>query len=340
MCTDFLLTAADGGFVNGRSMEFGLELNSRPFVRRRGEVMRSPAPKRPRKRDGLQWRAKYGYVGMNALGLSTVVDGLNERGLSVGTLWLPGSEYQKVKHPRRALSVLLVNDWLLGTCASVADVNRRAAHRRSVGLQADGAETRSDPLRGARCTRTLHRHRVHRRPAAHLRQPDCDPTNAPAFPWHLDNVRNYVGLSPWDVDGAKVIGTPFMPTGNGSGLRGIPGYFTPPSRLIRTLFLMNAALQAKDAHAARNMALHILNDTDIPKGVVRYNSAQRQEGQRPHAVGRRQGLRGHLRLPALRRPRPPAHRPEQDRLPKNQIRTITEPPVGTHEATEIEVVVA
>ena len=67
MCTDFLLAAADGGFVNGRSMEFGLELNSRPFVRRRGEVMRSPAPDKPRARDGLQWRVKYGYVGMNAL---------------------------------------------------------------------------------------------------------------------------------------------------------------------------------------------------------------------------------------------------------------------------------
>src|ERR1700712_5470105 len=127
MCTDFLLkTKFTAGkkrsFVNGRSMEFGLELNSRPLVRRRGEVMRSRTPDETLAENGLQWTVNYGYVGMNALGLSSVVDGLNERGLSVGTLWLPGSEYQKVTDPGRALSVLLVNDWLLGTCAWVADV--------------------------------------------------------------------------------------------------------------------------------------------------------------------------------------------------------------------------
>jgi Linear amide C-N hydrolases, choloylglycine hydrolase family len=85
-------------------------------------VMRSRTPDKTLARNGLQWTVNYGYVGMNILGLSSVVDGLNERGLSVGSLWLPGSEYQKVSDPGRALSVLLVNDWLLGTCASVADV--------------------------------------------------------------------------------------------------------------------------------------------------------------------------------------------------------------------------
>src|ERR1700709_1992921 len=96
MCTDFLLAAECGDFVNGRSMEFGSELNSRPFVRRRGEVMRSRTPDKTLERNGLQWTVKYGYIGMNVLDFSSVVDGLNERGLSVGTLWLPGSEYQQV----------------------------------------------------------------------------------------------------------------------------------------------------------------------------------------------------------------------------------------------------
>ena len=49
----------------------------------------------------------------------------------------------------------------------------------------------------------------------------------------------------------------------------------PPSRLIRTLFLINSALQAKDAGEARNLALHILNDTDLPKGTKRPGSPRR-----------------------------------------------------------------
>src|SRR5262245_54308484 len=112
MCTDFLLaTASDGSLVNGRSLDFGLALNWHPFVGGRGAMMQPPAPRKlraPRRpRDGLRWPVKYGYVGMNVFDLNLVVDGLNERGLSVGTLWLPGSEYQKVTNDRRALSVLL-----------------------------------------------------------------------------------------------------------------------------------------------------------------------------------------------------------------------------------------
>ena len=268
MCTDFLLTAADRSFVNGRSMEFGLELNSRPFVRRRGEVMRSPAPEKPRARDGLRWRVKYGYVGMNALGLSLLVDGLNERGLSVGTLWLPGSQYQKVEHRSRALNVLMVNDWLLGTCGTITNIK---AALPTVEVWAGGLqESKLDPVhfavhdargRSIVIEYTGGKLHIYDNPIATL-------TNAPVFPWHLDNVRNYVGLTPWDVGETRVNGTEFTQTGHGSGLRGIPGDFTP-SRLIRTLFLMSAAdRQAKGGHAARNLALHILNDVDIPKGVI------------------------------------------------------------------------
>ena len=71
----------------------------------------------------------------------------------------------------------------------------------------------------------------------------------------------------------------FLQTGHGSGLRGIPGDFSPPSRLIRTLSFMNSAnRKAKGGHAARNLPLHILNDVDIPKGVVRYKNADGETG--------------------------------------------------------------
>ena len=50
--------------------------------------------------------------------------------------------------------------------------------------------------------------------------PIASTTNAPVFPWHLENVRNYVGLTPWDVDEATVNGTVFTPTGHGSGFAG------------------------------------------------------------------------------------------------------------------------
>jgi choloylglycine hydrolase len=342
MCTDFLLAAADSSVVNGRSMEFGLDLKSRPFVRRRGEVMRSSAPKKPRALDGLQWTVKYGYVGMNALGLSSVVDGLNERGLSVGTLWLPGSEYQKVRDPRRALSVLLVNDWLLGTCASIADV--KAALPTVEVWAYKPMEQKLAPVHFAVHDANGHsivieytdgELQIYDNPIATL-------TNAPVFPWHLDNVRNYVGLTPWDVAETKVNGKKFTPTGHGSGLRGIPGDFTPPSRLIRTLFLMSAANhRAKNGRTARNLALHILNDIDIPKGVVRYKNAHGKIGddytQWAVVKDLTRLLYDYRRYEDL-----DLRRIDLNKIDFRTIKSgpISEPPIGKHEVTEIAVAAA
>jgi choloylglycine hydrolase len=341
MCTDFLLTARCGDLVNGRSMEFGIELDSKPLVRCRGEVMRSRTSDKSPERNGLEWTVKYGYVGMNVRKLSLVVDGLNERGLSVGTLWLPGSEYQQANDPSRALSVLLVNDWLLGTCASVADV--KAALPNVEVWAYTPMEEEFLPIHF-----TVHDldgcSIVIEYTAGKLHIYDNSiavTTNAPVFPWHLENVRNYVGLTPYDVTEAVVNGEEFMATGNGTGLRGLPGDFTPPSRLIRTLFLINSALQAEDAREARNLALHILNDTDLPKGIVRYagtyGETSNDRTQWVVVKDLTHRLFDYRRYEDL-----DLRRIDLKEIDFGTIKSgfISEPPIGTHEATEIAVVVA
>ena len=69
MCTDFLLMAADGdnSVVVGRSMEFGEDLDSQILVGGRGTKKHGAAPDSPL--GGLNWTAKYGYVGLNVAGL-------------------------------------------------------------------------------------------------------------------------------------------------------------------------------------------------------------------------------------------------------------------------------
>ena len=60
-------------------------------------------------------------------------------------------------------------------------------------------------------------------------------TNSPTFDWHLTNIRNYVKISAVDAGPLKIAGMTFAPLGQGSGLLGIPGDPTPPSRFIRAL---------------------------------------------------------------------------------------------------------
>jgi choloylglycine hydrolase len=57
--------------------------------------------------------------------------------------------------------------------------------------------------------------------------------------------------------------------GQGSGLRGLPGDFTPPSRFVRAVAFSQSALQSDTASQAILQAFHILNNFDIPYGAVR-----------------------------------------------------------------------
>ena len=94
-------------------------------------------------------------------------------------------------------------------------------------------------------------------------------SNSPAFDWHMTNLRNYVSFSPvnrppLDLGSVKVLGF-----GQGSGMLGIPGDFTPPSRFIRAVAYSASVLPAKTGSEAVLQAFHILNNFDIPKGATR-----------------------------------------------------------------------
>ena len=59
------------------------------------------------------------------------------------------------------------------------------------------------------------------------------------------------------------------PFGEGTGLFGMPGDHTSPSRFVRATAFANSALPPKTADDAVFSAFHILNHFDIPKGSIR-----------------------------------------------------------------------
>jgi choloylglycine hydrolase len=65
-------------------------------------------------------------------------------------------------------------------------------------------------------------------------------TNSPNYDWHLLNLRNYSNLTPWGAPATRNIdGVSLAPFGSGSGMLGLPGDFTPPSRFIRATAFVN-----------------------------------------------------------------------------------------------------
>jgi choloylglycine hydrolase len=275
-CTSFLLKAADGSPVYGRTMEFGFKLQSDAIVIPRGYALMATGPGG---KLGLTWKTRYGMVGLNAFGASAVADGLNEKGLAGGVLYFPGyagyADSAKTD-PTRALAPWDFLTWALTNFATVAEV--RAALNSvsiidiaepSLGVtpplhyalhDASGASLVVEPVGGAL--------KVYDNPLGVM-------TNSPPFDWHLTNLSNYVKLSPVDAEALKLSGQVFAPLGAGSGLLGIPGDPTPPSRFVRALGLAISAKPLPDAAQTVRLAEHILNNFDIPLGFIRPKAGEK-----------------------------------------------------------------
>ena len=94
-------------------------------------------------------------------------------------------------------------------------------------------------------------------------------TNSPSFDWHMTNLRNYISLNPRNAPPLRIDGESFAQLGQGSGMIGLPGDFTPPSRFVRAAIFSKTAVPSKTAQDGVEQVFHILNNFDIPVGVSR-----------------------------------------------------------------------
>ncbi|MGC1380347.1 MAG: choloylglycine hydrolase family protein [Candidatus Baltobacteraceae bacterium] len=269
-CTGIRLIANDGSVVVARTLEFGLDIESKIGVFPAGTPIAGVLPNGA---DGIQFKTKYGIVGANGFGLPTVVDGLNDRGLYVGEFFFPGmAGYANVtpENAARAMAGYQYSMWLLGNFATVAEVKAAYDH---VVLAATVV-----PQMGI--APPVHFRIVDKTGAAVVIEPIGgrlviydDPfgvlTNSPAFDWHLTNLNNYVGLSALNRAPVTVQGMTLNGFGQGSGFYGLPGDFTPPSRFVRAVAFQAAAVKPATAADAVQQVFHILNNFDIPVGAVR-----------------------------------------------------------------------
>jgi choloylglycine hydrolase len=94
-------------------------------------------------------------------------------------------------------------------------------------------------------------------------------TNSPAYPWHIENLRNYVNLTAVNAPPVKLGKVTYAGMGQGSGLHGVPGDTTPPSRFVMAAATAFLADRPADSAGALIVAEHLINRVDIPKGLVR-----------------------------------------------------------------------
>ena len=264
-CTGISLSASDGSRVVARTVEWAATpMQCGYVVVPRGHAHQSYTPTGD---NGLKYNAVYGYVGIYTEYEPFVVEGVNESGLSAGLFFFPQygeyAPYNK-NHNARTLCDMQFVSWVLSQFSTIDQVKAALSSIDLVTLnhkigavhwriaQPDGRMVVLEVVGGI----------------PHFYENTLGVlTNAPGFPWHMTNLNNYVNLEPGSApDNTIKMGVTLEPLGHGSGMLGLPGDFTAPSRFVRATFFQTTSPVWETGFETIVQAFHILNNFDIPIG--------------------------------------------------------------------------
>ena len=265
-CTGISLVAADGSHVVARTVEWAATPMQCGFVvAPRGHAHQSYTPTGE---NGLKYNAVYGYVGIYTEYEPFVVEGVNETGLSAGLFFFPQyGEYApyRPEDSAKTLCDMQFVSWVLSQFSSIDEVKKALQSVSLVTLdhkigsvhwritQPDGKMVVLEVVGGV----------------PHFYDNELGVlTNSPGFPWHMTNLDNYVNLRPGAASDYDLTSSvELRAIGGGSGMIGLPGDFTPPSRFVRAAFFNATAPKWNTSWEAVQQAFHILNNFDIPIGI-------------------------------------------------------------------------
>jgi len=279
-CTNIVLKAKHGAVVRARTNEFAIPAESNVVLIPQGTELSGTLPDGGK---GIGFTSRYNMAGANAYGQAVIVDGMNDQGLTFGMLLFPDfAEYAEVTpdNARRAMAPYEFGNWVLGNFTTVEEVKKAVA---DVVLVPTTTPVLNEvlPLHYAVTDRSGKsiviepvggKLKVYDNPLGVM-------TNAPGFDWHMTNLRNYVNLSVNAVPPIEIDGVKLSQLGQGQGMHGLPGDFTPPSRFIRAVVFAHAEYPADTAEEAVLSGFHIMNQFDIPYGSVRDTSGGKTQAE-------------------------------------------------------------
>lgn len=265
-CTGITLKSKDGATVVARTIEWGADyLKSQYVVVPRGYAEQSYTP--DGQKNGMNFTARYGYVGLTVEQQEFIAEGINEAGLSAGLFYFPRyGEYEKYDEAKKGRSIadLQLVSLVLGNCATVEEVKEavKQVHVINIDPRASTVHWRFVDKSGRQIVLE------HLDGEARFYENTLGVlTNSPGFEWQLTNLNNYVNLYPGTTPPHQFGSMELASFGAGSGFLGIPGDITPPSRFVRAAFYQVTAPRQATVLDAVLQGFQILNSFDIPIGI-------------------------------------------------------------------------
>jgi choloylglycine hydrolase len=272
-CTGINLKSEDGAVIAARTVEWAMgDANHDTLVlfpRNHAFTGLTPGGE-----NGLKWRGSHGFVSLTAYGQEYGPDGMNEAGLYVGMYYFPGFASFSAYEAAQAGMSLSVGDfmqWMLSSFKTVEEVRANLEKVRVVNVD--------DPRFGGAALPFHWKIADDTGACIILEIVDGGKvkvyeavlgviTNSPEYSWHLTNLRNYLGLTSAPKEPLTLGNVQLSPLGGGSGLLGLPGDFTPPSRFVRAVAFTAAVRPLPKAEDAVFEAFRILDSFNISIGVT------------------------------------------------------------------------
>lgn len=272
-CTGISLKSEDGGVVVARTVEWALgdAKHNQIVVFPRGKSYRAQTPEGM---NGKSWTGKYGLVSVSAYDQPYGPDAMNEKGLYVGVYYFPGyADYKKYnkKNAEKSMSVGDFMQWMLSSFKTVEEVKRNLDKVLVVDVKDPRFGGAPLPFHWKIADPTGASIVVEMVTGGQIKVYDAFKgviANSPTYEWHLTNLRNYLNLSTQPAAPLTIDGKSVFPFGGGSGLVGLPGDFTPPSRFVRAAVLTATARPVATSLEAVFEAFRILDGFNIPIGMT------------------------------------------------------------------------
>lgn len=262
MCTS--ITMKTDNFYFGRNMDLEYKFGERvvitprnyPFYFRQAERMEE----------------HYAIIGMATVaeGYPLYAEGVNEKGLCIAGLNFPENAYfpTQLDPDKINISPFELIPWLLGKCDSVNEAKKLILNTKLVDI----------PFNSQIPVAPLHWHIADKYSSLVLEStksgmniyenPVGVLTNNPCFPFHLENLCQYINLTPNQPDNYFGKNAGLKPFSAGVGSIGLPGDFSSASRFVKASYLLLNSKCGSSENESISQFFHLLSSVAMVQGSV------------------------------------------------------------------------
>ena len=261
-CSSLSWQTQDGKHILGRTCDMFLLPNSGPTFMPRGQEFAVNDR-------GDRITAKYAYAGfsMSVTNTPIFVDGINEHGLMGCLLYYPRfAHYGDYTDGKLNLNPIYFMTYMLGNFTDINDLLNNIGNINLINEKVAGGDAPVHFIISDRSSETIILEpdqtglTIHRNTIGVM-------TNSPNYDWHTQNLRNYIGMQTMARPAQQLGDLTLRPFGEGTGLIGLPGDYTPPSRFVRIAYVKHLLDKPADEMAALSMMHNVLASVTIPMGL-------------------------------------------------------------------------